>query len=182
MYDTEQYHEAVSHGRLDRNGTTVPNAFERTKKEADELKPNPHVPKFQDHQIKEAIKSYEEYHKLPRGSTTVEQVENSSAGIRGWYQYEPTPSRKPKQKSERRAALNCMTHKYTRNYLAAASKAKKEAYKIRALTPEETESNRKHSAYFEAKLPTKIDEAKVNQTVEKYADWVENLLDDKDDK
>ena len=68
------------------------------------------------------------------------------------------------------------------SYLAAASKAKKEAYKIRVLTPEEAESNKKHSAYFEAKLPTKIDEAKVNQTVEQYADWVENLLEDKDGK
>eukprot|EP01050_Picozoa_sp_SAG11_P017154 SAG11_NODE_2437_length_3364_cov_10.869525_1_plen_68_part_00 len=43
----------------------------------------------------------------------------------------------------------------------------KEAYKIKVLTPEETETNRKHSAYFEAKLPSKIDEEKVNKTIEK---------------
>eukprot|EP01050_Picozoa_sp_SAG11_P026875 SAG11_NODE_6596_length_1281_cov_5.016074_1_plen_191_part_00 len=68
------------------------------------------------------------------------------------------------------------------DYLAAASKAKKEAYTIRVLTPEETESNKKHSAHFEAQLPSKIDEAKVNQTVERYVGWVKELLEDKDNK
>eukprot|EP01050_Picozoa_sp_SAG11_P031276 SAG11_NODE_9651_length_892_cov_1.220681_1_plen_114_part_10 len=114
------------------------------------MQPNPHVPKYPAHHVERAVQNYERYHKIPTGSANAEHVEKSSAGIHGWSNYKPVDKRasKPKHKYNRSGALNCMAHKYSMNYLAAASKAKKEAYKIRTLTLEESESNKKHSTYF----------------------------------
>eukprot|EP01050_Picozoa_sp_SAG11_P023156 SAG11_NODE_4578_length_1844_cov_3.409742_2_plen_144_part_00 len=139
-YDSDQYHEAVSHGKIDLVSTRVPvpvkpvpdtdTAFEKTKLAADAMRPNPHIPKFTTDEIETAIKNYESYHKLPKGSVSVNQVERSSAGVYGWKNYKPLQRRKPKQVDERKGALNCMTHKYTMNYLAAASKPKKKRTRL----------------------------------------------------
>eukprot|EP01050_Picozoa_sp_SAG11_P044566 SAG11_NODE_21745_length_419_cov_1.300000_1_plen_107_part_00 len=59
--------------------------------------------------------------------------------------------------------------------LMAASAKTKEKYKARPKTEQEQQDNKKLSAYFEAKLTTKIDESKINKTHPSMAKWAATL-------
>jgi hypothetical protein len=41
------------------------------------------------HDIQSAIANYEDFHKLPPMTVTVDVVRNSELGLRGWADYEP---------------------------------------------------------------------------------------------
>ena len=47
------------------------------------------IGKFAHAELRESIKKYEMFHQLPSGSAVAEHLVNSSAGIRGLFEYQP---------------------------------------------------------------------------------------------
>merc|ERR1719161_3126833 len=57
-----------------------------------------------------ALRNYEDHHKLPSGTATLDQVKDSSAGVAGWaaagpYQASSAPSAEPAPAAESNAAV-----------------------------------------------------------------------------
>eukprot|EP01050_Picozoa_sp_SAG11_P020352 SAG11_NODE_3414_length_2462_cov_11.817605_1_plen_421_part_10 len=135
-------------------------------------------------QITIALRNYECYHRLPAGSATINQLEQSPAGTNGWYLYKSRKARKqkPKQRHERELLAHMCHVVRPDSMLMAASKATKEKYKTRTQTDAEVANNTKHAINFERELPDKLDESLVNKTHPQHKSWVDAILANKDNK
>jgi hypothetical protein len=67
----------------ERRRTGPKNASPNTEKREKVLKPRA-LPEYTEGELATALRNYEDFHRLPFGSATVEQLQSSSAKIGGW--------------------------------------------------------------------------------------------------